>query len=131
MTANTDYVQSVIGSLSGSMGNVWDANVSQLVVNDSIEAYGVTNEADATDSIKLHTLLRYFTWSRVRDAYLLSPSSYSADGESFNMGDKLEKKEDEARAEALKYLPINQIQIGRVTYPDDPYSINGQIQHNA
>lgn len=131
MSANTDYVQSVIGSLSGTMGNVWDANVSQLVVNDAIEAYGVSNESDATDATKLHSLLRYFVWSRVQEIYLLSPSSYAADGESFNMGDKLEKKVSQARADARKYLPQGQIATSRISFPDDSYSIKGQVQHNA
>jgi hypothetical protein len=132
MTANTDFVQSVIGGLSGTFGNAWDSNLSQLVVNDAVEAYGVSVEADATDVVKLHALLRYFTWVRVRDELLLDPNSYSADGESFNFSrERLDKRVQEAFAKASPYLPEGQIEQGRVTYPEDPYSIQGQIQHNA
>ena len=129
---NTDFVQSVIGGLSGTFGNAWDVNTSQLVVNDSVEAGGWSTEASVDDTIKLHALLRYFTWVRVRDELLLDPNSYSADGESFNFSrERLDKRVQETFAKASPYLPEGQIEQGRVTYPDDPYSIQGQIQHNA
>jgi hypothetical protein len=131
MSANTEFVQSVIGGLSGTMGNIWDSNMSQLVVNDAVEAYGVA-EADATDSVKLHALLRYFTWVRVRDELLLDPSSYKTDGESFTFQKELlDRRAAEAKAKAIPYLPETQIQVGRITFPDDPYSIQGQIEHGA
>lgn len=132
MSDNTNFVQSVIGGLSGTMGNIWDSNMSQLVVDDAVEAYGVSVEADATDSIKLHTLLRYFTWVRIRDELILEPSRYSADGESFDfLRDRLDKRVAEARTKASGYLPESQIEIGRLTFPDDPYSINGDVEHVA
>jgi hypothetical protein len=132
MTTNTDFVQSVIGGLSGTMGNIWDSNMSQLVVNDAVEAYGVTAEADATDSVKLHALLRYFTWVRVRDELLLDPSSYKTDGESFTFQKELlDKRVAEAWSKSSSYLPDAQIDQGIISYPDDPYSIDGQVWHDA
>lgn len=132
MTTNTDFVWSVIGGLSGTFGGAWSDVTCQLVVDDSVEAYGVTDEADATDGVKLHALLRYFTWSKVRDELLLDPSSYSADGESFSfMKDAVDKRVAEARAKASSYLSEAQIDQGRMTFPDDPYSIDGQVWHGA
>lgn len=132
MSDNTDFVWSVIGGLSGTFGGAWSDVVCQLVVDDAVEAYGVTVEADATDSTKLHSLLRYFTWSKVRDELILDPSSYKTDGESFNfMKELLDKRVQEARARASSYLSEAQIDQGRLTYPDDPYSIDGQVEHDA
>lgn len=134
MTTNTDYVylQVTTSNLSGTFGNTWDATVSQVVVDDALLDYGVATEADMTDSKKKAALLKYFTWVKIRDMLLLNPSSYSADGESFSFDEgALDKRVAMARAEASKYLSNSQIQMGRISFPDDPYSINGQIQHNA
>lgn len=130
MTANTDFVFSVIGSLSGTvqMGVV----EAQLVVDDAIEVYGVSDEDDATDTVKLNALLRYFAWSKVRDELLLDPSAYKTDSESFQFAvERLDKRVAEARSKAAQYLPESQIDQGRLDYPDDPYSISGQIEHAA
>jgi hypothetical protein len=108
MSANTDFVLSVVNNLSGTMyGNYgWGNDTLQLIVDDAIEAYGVTAEADATDSAKLISLLRYFTWSRVRDSILLEPVAHKTDGESFqwDMG-LLNKKLLEEYTRASQYLP--------------------------
>ena len=37
----------------------------------------------------------------------------------------------EAKQEAEQYLPENEIEQGRMTFEDDPYSLNGQIEHGA
>jgi hypothetical protein len=130
MSANTDFVLSVIGGLSGTVG--LDGTQLQYIVDDAVEAYGVSDEADATDDLKLHALLRYYTWLKVRDELLLDPSSYSADGESFGFKpERLDAKVNEALAKALPYLPNGQVGIGRMTFPDDPYSIDGQVKHDA
>jgi hypothetical protein len=134
MSDNTDFVYKIVttSNLSGTFGNTWDSNVSQVVVDDALLDYGVVSEADMTDTTKKKALLKYFTWVKIRDMLLLTPSSYSADGESFSFNkDALDKRVAQAKAEAGKYLSNNQIQVGRISFPDDPYSINGQIQHNA
>ena len=108
MSANTNFVQSVINNLSGTMfGNYgWDSNTLQLVVDDALEAYDVDTEADMTDEAKKNALLRYFTWSRIRDSILLEPISHKTDGESYQWDLKLlEKKLMEAYTRAVPYLP--------------------------
>lgn len=134
MSANTDYVykQVTTNNFSGTFGSTWDINVSQAVVDDALLDYGVATEADMTDSTKKSLLLQYFTWVRIRDMLLLNPTSYSADGESFSFNkDALDNRVAQARAKASQFLSNNQLKIGRVSFPDDPYSISGQIQHDA
>ncbi len=132
MTANTDYVykQVTTNNLSGTFGNTWDVNISQAVVDDALLEYGVATEADMTDAKKLALLLKYFTWVRVRDMLILNPTSYSADGESFSFNkDSLDKRVAIAKADASQYLSASQIKTGQISWPDDPYTIQGQISH--
>jgi hypothetical protein len=132
MSANTDYVYNTIttSNLSGTFGNTWDSNVSQSVVDNALLEYGVSTEAEMSNEKKKKTLLKYFTWVQVRDMLLVTPSSYSADGESFSFDkDVLDKRVTQAKAEAAPYLSSAQVQISRITFPDDPYTIHGQIQH--
>lgn len=109
MSANTNFVQSVINNLSGTMfGNYeWDINTLQLVVDDAVEVYADgAVEADMTDTAKKNALLRYFTWSRVRDSILLEPISHKTDGESYQWDMKLlNNKLLEAYTRACQYLP--------------------------
>lgn len=134
MTANTDFIYSIVANsnLSGTFGNTWDTNVSQSVVDNALLDYGVNAEADMTDTKKKKTLFKYFTWLQIRDMLLNAPQSYSADGESFSFNkDLLDKRVAQAKAEAMPYLSVGQLQVNRVTYPDDPYSITGQLSHDA
>ena len=105
MSANTDFCLSVIGGLSGTVG--FGGTQLQLIVDDAVEAYGVSTEADATDETKLHALLRYHTWVRVRNEFVLD-FDYKADGESFSRSQAVKHLNDlvsEAYAKAASYLP--------------------------
>jgi hypothetical protein len=132
MSDNTDFVLSVIGGLSGTFGGAWSSVTSQVVVDDALESYGVSTEAEMTDTAKKKTLLRYFAWSKVRDELLLDPTSYRSDGESFDFKlERLDKRVQEAYVKASPYLPDGQIESGQLTFVDDPYSINGQVEHDT
>lgn len=134
MSDNTDFVLNIIttSNLSGTFGNTWDANVSQTVVENALLEYGVDTEAEMTDAKKKKLLLKYFTWLQVRDMLLVTPQSYSADGESFSFNKEvLEKRVAQAKMEAMPYLSAGAIRVGRIDYPDDPYSISGQVEHDA
>lgn len=121
MSANTDFCLSIIGGLSGTVG--FGGTQLQLIVDDAIESYGVSAEADATDETKLHALLRYFTWVKVRNEFALD-FDYKADGESFNrsqMVANLNKLVAEARRIAAPYLPETQIQQSNLDMGYSPY----------
>ena len=130
MSFNT-YVQSYIGGLSGTVG--WDVNTINFVVTEALEAYGVSTEAEATDSVKAHALLRYKTVERIL-VDISGDFDYKADGESYSRSqffEQVRKMWSKVSIDALPYLGSGQIVLRRVTFPDDPYSIQGQIEHDA
>lgn len=131
MTAFTDYIQNYVGGLSGTLG--WGAGQLDFIVTEALEAYGVDTEAEATDSKKAHALLRFKAVERI----LIDVSQdydYKADGETFNRSqffEHIEKMRSKAFVDAYPYLPQGEIDQGRMTFVDDPYSINGQIERDA
>lgn len=131
MSDFTDYIQGYIGGLSGTFG--WGQSTLDFINEEALEAYGVDTEAEATDTIKAHALLRYKAVERMLvDA--AGDIDYKADGESFSRSqlfEHLNKMQTKALAQAMPYLPEGQIDQGRITYPDDPYSISGQVEHDA
>lgn len=134
MSDNTDFVYNIVATsnLSGTFGSAWDANVSQTVVDDALLDYGVDSEADMTDVTKKKALLKYFTWSKIVDMLIMSPVEYKTGGESLKFDRKsLEARLAREKVVAMRYLSSNQISQGRVSYPDDPYSIDGQVEHSA
>lgn len=117
----TDFVQGVIGNISGTVG--WDINSVQLVVDDMLIAYPADSEAEASDTTKAYALLRYYTWSRIRDEFILD-FDYKSDGESFSRSqivEQLERKIAEARVAASAYLPANQITVTNLDVGYTPY----------
>ena len=134
MSDNTNFVLNIVctSNLSGTFGSAWDTNVSQTVVDNTLLEYGVSTEAEMVDEKKKKLLLQYFTWVQIRDMLLTSPQSYSADGESFSFNkDVVEKRVTQAKINAMPYLSVGAIQVGRISFPDDPYSIEGQVQHDS
>ena len=130
MTFN-QYVQGYIGGLSGTFG--WDVNTINFIVTEAVEAYGVSTEAEATDSVKAHAILRFKTMERAVLEFS-DAVDYKADGESFSnsqLPEQLQKMYAKASQDAYPYIDSNKIEQGRMTFPDDPYSIEGQIEHDA
>jgi len=129
MSDFTDYIQGYIGNMSGTLG--WGMDTLNFIADEALELYGVATEAEADDVKKAHVLLRYKTMERILIDFS-GDVNYRADGESFNLSDvpdRYMKMMAIAKAQALPYLPEGEITQGRVTYPDDPYSIDGQIEH--
>lgn len=122
MTTNTDYVQSYLGGLSGTVG--WDINALQLAVDDAIELYGVDTEAEATDTKKLNPLLRYATARRIlREASM--DFDYSADDESFHRSQVSKQVAEfmvsDALVDALPYLDNGTNEIESLDMGWSPY----------
>ena len=121
MSANTDYVQSVIGMSSGTVG--WGEVELQLAVDDAVEFYGVSTEAEATDTTKLNILLRLATWIRVRNQFAFD-HDYKADGESFSrsqMFSQINQMVAEAKKKAIPYLTDSEIDIQNLDVGYSPY----------
>lgn len=122
MTANTEYVQGYLGGLSGTVG--WDINALQLAVDDAVELYGVSTEAEATDTLKLNPLLRYATARRIlREASM--DFDYSADGESYHRSQVSKQVAEymvaDAIVDALPYLNNGTNEIESLDMGWSPY----------
>lgn len=122
MTAFTDHVQGYLGGLSGTVG--WDINSLNLVVSDALLLYGVSTEADATDTTKAYALLDYCAARRIlREASM--NHDYSADGESFSLSQVPESVAkfllNEAWTVAFHYLPEGSTEVGSIDFGFDPY----------
>lgn len=112
----------------------WDNDTFVFIAQEALELYGLlTDEDDATDTAKYHALLRY----KCLERFLMDTSAdfdYQADGENFRRSQvfaQVQKMYEKARKEVSPYLAESQIEMGRVTFSDDPYSIDGQVEHDA
>lgn len=122
MTTATDYIQGYIGGLSGTVG--WDINAINLALADGLELYGVSTEAEATDTLKLNPLLRYATARRIlREASM--DFDYSADGESFHRSQVSKQVAEymvaDAIVDALPYLNNGTNEIESLDMGWSPY----------
>lgn len=122
MSANTDYIQSYIGGLSGTFG--WNTDVLNFIVSETMEDYGVTDEADMTDTKKTHALLKYNTAERMM-VEASANMDYRADGESFNASQafaQIKTMYQQAYVGAFPYLPeddnenVQSLQLGTSPY---------------
>lgn len=112
MTANTDYVQSFIGSRLSAIGTgsfSFSQTELDFIESEALELYGVATAAEVTDDYKIHTLLKFKTlermWMETSDAI-----NHTADGESYsNQGfaDRVQKMYVMAKKDAIPYLPAN------------------------
>lgn len=122
MTAFSDHVQGYIGGLSGTVG--WDINSLNLVVSDALLLYGVSTEVEAADTTKAYALLDYATARRILREVSMN-SNYSADGESFSLGDVPKNVAtfmfNDAWQNAFQYLPEGTSEVDSLDIGFDPY----------
>ena len=94
------------------------------IVADSLELYGVSLEAQATDTEKLHKLATYAVWAQAqRDVSL--KYNVTVDNQRLDrkgMHEMVSKNLSEAWAEAMPYLSAYQIGVEEITVSQDPYS---------
>ena len=126
------YINFSLGALTTETG--WE-NLTYIFLAEEVwREMGITAEPTATDDIyKYYALLKYKALDHFR-VELSTAYDYTADGESFNrsqMFAQVEKMAQEAKLQALQYLNVGQIEQGRVSFPDAPYTITGQVRHNA
>jgi len=126
------YIDFVMGALIDETG--WENGDFTFIADEVFRVMGITAEPSSTaDIFEYYALLKYKALEQF-NRELSTAYDYKADGESFNrsqmfkqVGEMLAK----ARNEAMPYLPEGQIEQGRMTFPDDPYSIQGQLEHDA
>jgi len=126
------YINFCLGALTTETG--WE-NLTYIFLAEDVWAIMEISAEPTTDADKFiyKALLKYKALDHFR-LELSTAYDYKADGEDnkrSQMFAQVGKMALEAKREAMPYLPIGQISQGRLSFPDDPYSIDGQIEHNA
>lgn len=117
----SEYLIAYLGNLAEILG--WEESNLPIVVEDTLSDYGVSTEAEATDTRKLRLLGKVNLWKKAL-VELSSKYNFSADGASFSQSQFYEmvlKNYERACNEALEYMPNYQIQVGEVITEHDPY----------
>lgn len=126
------YIQFCMGSLIDETG--WENTDYIFIAEEAWRILELTSEpTDTTEKNKYKVVLKYAALDQFRRE-LSTAYDYSADGESFHRSQMFKQVGEmlkEAKVEAMPYLSIGQVEQGRVSYPDDPYSIDGQVEHTA
>lgn len=115
------YMVTVLGGLAETLGLTTD-NMTEAV-NDVAAACRVTDVADATDVKQVRALAKV---AALRTATTMAAGWYdfSADNGDYKRSQVQKQVADLLKAaeqEALPYAPEYSIQVGTLSYPDDPY----------
>lgn len=126
------YINFVMGSLIDETS--WENTDYIFMAEEVLRIMEITSEpTDTTEKFKYYALLKYKALDQFKRE-LSTAYDYKSDGETFNRSQMFKQVSElakEAKLEAMSYLPQGQIEQGRLTFPDDPYSISGQVEHTA
>lgn len=100
----TSYITDNFPTIKTQLG--WNDSVQiAVIVTKALELYGVTTEAEATDSVKLHALADVAVWRQALNDISLD-YNWSADGASFSRSqavDAIRENLSEAESKAIPY----------------------------
>lgn len=125
MTLNT-YLTDRYTAIGNQLG--WTSDDFNVIVEDTLETIGVSSEAEETNLIKLHAIAIYLLWKKALETVTLD-FNFSADGASYSRSDmhsQILKNLEIAESEALAYMPYYQVEMGTLTYIEDPYSYSSE-----
>lgn len=111
MSDFTDYVQGYVGNVSGTLA--WRQDTLDFIVAETLDLYGVSTEAEATDTTKAKAILRFKTMERILMDYSTS-HDYAADGESFSLNQvptRFMEMWKLAKRDVQPYLPNTKITV--------------------
>lgn len=115
--ALADYITSNFSQIKTQLG--WtDSEEISAITDKTLEMYGVSTEAEATDSRKLHALADVAVWRQALADVSLD-YNFSADGASYSrsqQADMIRENLQAAETAALVYLPNYSI---LVSHSDD------------
>ena len=117
----SEYLIAYLGKLALTLE--WDEADLDIVVTDTIEDYGISTEAEATDIKKLRLLGKVNLWKKVLTE-TSGDYNFSSDGGSFSRSqfyDMALKNYEIACNDALEYLPNYQIKVTDLSFANDPY----------
>lgn len=117
----SDYIDNTLGTWKTNLPWTYTTFVTEKI----LENYGVSLEADATDSIKLHKLADIEIWRKVLQE-ISQDYSYSADGSTFSRNQSVESVKSlfqNALSAGMVYLPDYSVEIVNFDSSIDPYVI--------
>lgn len=125
------YINFCMGGLISETG--WD-NLTYIFLTQEVwRMMEITEEpTDTAEIFKYYALLKFKALDHFKRE-LSTAYDYSDLGVSkkrSQMFAQVSSMVVEAKQEVLQYLPTGQIDQGRLDFPDDPYSISGQVEHN-
>lgn len=112
-----NYITSNFGQVKSQLG--WSDSLQITAITEkTLEMYGVSTEAEATNTKKLHAIADLAVWRQALNDVSLD-YNFSADGASYSrsqQADMIRKNLDAAETAALVHLPNYSI---IVSYSDD------------
>jgi hypothetical protein len=105
------YIDNTYGSIKSQLA--WDSTDVSTITSKALQMYGVDEEGDATDDIKLEALVDVAVWKQVL-ADISLDYAFSADGNSYQRQQAVESVRKNllaAETKAQEYLPEYQIVI--------------------
>jgi hypothetical protein len=125
------HINFCMGGLISETG--WDTPAYIFITQEVWRVMGITSEpTDTTEQFKYYALLKLKALEQFKrelsTAYDFK--DLGVEKKRSQMFAQLKELVKEAKQEAIPYLAQYQIQVGQISFPDDPYSINGQIEHN-
>lgn len=128
------YINFSLGALVSETG--WENLTYIFIAQDAMRALEITEEPTETaDIFAYYAALKYKALDYFKRE-LSTAYDYTADGESYKRSQMFAQVSElvkEAKAEAKPYLSahaVSYIEQGVMTFPDDPYSIDGQYEHD-
>lgn len=118
-------LQTMIRPILDVVGWADDDPIYSEVVIDTLNEYGVTDIADASDVLKLLKLARMIMWRSVVDA-LAGTYDFSDGGASYSRSQAYKhatERYNEALNEATEYLTSYQVTVTEIYNPDDVYRV--------
>jgi hypothetical protein len=122
--ALADYLQNYLGQVALDLGWTSGSASYGTIIEDTLALYGVESEDEATDTLKLRSLAKLVAWGYVM-ATASTNYAFSADGATFNRNQFFEMAKSNylnSLSDCYKYLPDYDIQTGKLTTEQDPYS---------
>lgn len=118
----SDYLTAYLGDFGTEIG--LSASSFTFMAAETLEKYGVSDEASVTDAVKLHAIAKVVAWETVLTR-TAGDIDYRTDGESFSRSQAhAMAKENLAQVlpDAMQYLPNYSIVMGSLPIGGDPYN---------
>lgn len=119
----TEYIDGTLGSWKTNLG--WTSTEINFIIAKTLLAYGVAFQYQATDEKKLFALAEIETWKKVKKE-VAQDFKFSELGASYDRNQVFEQVQvllDDAVSAGMVYLDGWSINIGEMTFVNDPYTV--------